>query len=390
MVGPAGNNDLCVVLRGLQEGLQVIGRPIVGDPVHQFVEPVEQQDDAAFAQHVSERPEIDEVPLVVGQVGGDQPVDGVRLVQGTELDEDRRQSGQLVGYPAGHLAEGEGLAPAEVAEQEDEPAVVLVDQSQELLGESVVDGMVRPDKLAVALRYIQARRVLRVVGQPGGLVRNEVTEIQQSLELDEAAHPHPAAACLLPQRRVRGDISDDFRTEIGLHRVDIPDGRLHRFPADRAEMGTDPHLPGVSVLEIGDQQMRSGAGDPADAGALIAGSAHLRDPLEVGRERIVLAARPNPRVRFVAGHQGGAGPRGVGAAHRGREGHADRMPTPPGLLRASGLASRGAGQAGMAAPAGQPARVERQQLEPPGRGNRYRGQRGFRRDGPGLAMWPQP
>ncbi len=110
----------------------------------------------------------------------------------------------------------------------------------------------------------------------------------------------------------------------------------------------------------------------------------------MGRERIVLAARPNPRVRFVAGHQGGAGPRGVGADGRGREGHADRMPTPPRLLRARGLAGRGAGQATMAAPAGQPARVERQQLEPPGRGNRYRGQRGFRRDGPGLATWPQP
>ncbi len=108
----------------------MIGCSIIGDPVHQLVEPVEQQHDAAFPQHVPERRQIDEVPPVVGKVGGDQPVDGVCLVQGAEFDEDRRQVGQLGGHPPGDLTQGEGLAPTEVAEQQDEPAVVLAEESQ--------------------------------------------------------------------------------------------------------------------------------------------------------------------------------------------------------------------------------------------------------------------
>ncbi len=65
-------------------------------------------------------------------------------------------------------------------------------------------------KFTVALWDIQARPILRVVGQPGGLVRHEVTEIQQALELDEAAYAYPAAPRLLAQGLLRGNIGDDL------------------------------------------------------------------------------------------------------------------------------------------------------------------------------------
>ncbi len=116
VLGAARHDDLRLVLRRLEQRVEVVGRALVGDPGDQLVEPVEEQDDAALAEHVVEGLEVDQLLTVVGEMCRDQPVDRVRLVEGPELDEDRRQVGELGRDPAGHLAQRERLAAPEVAE----------------------------------------------------------------------------------------------------------------------------------------------------------------------------------------------------------------------------------------------------------------------------------
>lgn len=159
VLGPAYHDDLGLVLRGAQQRVEVVGGLVVGDPGDQLVEPVEQQHDAALPQHVVERLEVDQLLAVVGQVRGDQPVDRVRLVEGAQLDQDRDDVRQLGGDAAGQLAQRERLAAPEVAEQQQEPAVVG-GQHPEHLADGVVPDvgvLARAVELAVALPDVQRR-----------------------------------------------------------------------------------------------------------------------------------------------------------------------------------------------------------------------------------------
>ena len=80
VLGAGGHDDLGPAPRGLEQVLQVVGGPVVAEPGDELVEPVEEQDDPALLEHVAERPQVDPVLAVVGQVGGHQPVDRVRTV----------------------------------------------------------------------------------------------------------------------------------------------------------------------------------------------------------------------------------------------------------------------------------------------------------------------
>ncbi len=384
VVGPAGNDDLRVVAGGRQQRVEMVRGPVVGDPADQLVEPVEEQDDTAAAQQVAERLQVDEVPPVVGEVGGDHPVDVVRLVQGAQLDEDRCQMGQLGRYAPGDLPQGEALAPAEVPEDEDETAVVLAEQPQQFVREALMDGAVHADEIAVTLRHVQLRPVARVVHQPGGLVRHEVAEVQQPLELGEAAYPHPAAQRLLPQGLVHRKVGDDLRVEIGRQGVHVMDEGLHLGQADRSEVGADAQLPNVAVVVVGDQQMRDGAPDLADPGLVVAGPADVGDPLELRQERVGRLVR-GAGVGIATAPGLGDVDRGIrpAAAYRAGEGRADGVPgaAQPPRRPGPGSAAHRPGRAVTVGPPGQAVRVDRQQLEPAGSGRRDHRQAGLQRTG---------
>lgn len=172
----------------------MVGGAVVADPGDELVEPVEDQDDPALAQQVAERAQVDGLLAVVGEVRGDQAVDGVGLVQRAELDVDGDEVRQLGREAPRDLVQREGLAAAEVAEQQQEAAVVLGDRAHQLVDDVGPHRLVEAaGDLPVPLRQEQPRRVAVVGLQPGGLRGHVVAQVEQALELGEAAHPDAAA-----------------------------------------------------------------------------------------------------------------------------------------------------------------------------------------------------
>ncbi len=124
---------------------------------------------------------------------------------------------QLDRDPPGQLAQREGLAAAEVAQDEYETAVVGRDLPEQLFHQVVADPRGGAVQLTEPLRDIEARRVQGVCRQPGGLLRHIVPQVEQALELNEAAQPYAAPPGLLPQhtRRLRA-LVDQFGAGLGL------------------------------------------------------------------------------------------------------------------------------------------------------------------------------
>ncbi len=193
VLGAAADDDLGVVDGRVEEDLEVVGGPVVADPVDQFVEAVEEQDDAALGEHVAQGPQVDGVDVVAGQMGGDQAFEAVRPVEGIERDQQRGQVRELFGDAPGELAQREGLAVPEVAEEQDEPAVIGLQEFQQLLDQSVVFLAVGAVGVTVALGEVEAGGVLLAAAEPGRLRGNVAPEVEQALELDEAADPDPDA-----------------------------------------------------------------------------------------------------------------------------------------------------------------------------------------------------
>lgn len=176
-----GHDDLGLVLGRLQQHGEVVCGPLVSDPGDELVEAVEEEHDPALPEHVVERLEIDQLLAVVGQMSRDQPGDRVRLVEVPQLDQQGGEVGELTGDPAGELPHREGLAPAGVAEEQDEPAVVAGEQPHQLPGEVVADRAVGPAELAEPepLRHIQLGRVAPIGVQPPGLLGHVVRQVEQ-------------------------------------------------------------------------------------------------------------------------------------------------------------------------------------------------------------------
>ncbi len=76
-----GQHDLRLVAYGSCQCAQMFGCAVVGHPQGELVEPVEQQDDSPRVQHVAERVEVEAGLPAVRQMGRDQRVQIVRLLQ---------------------------------------------------------------------------------------------------------------------------------------------------------------------------------------------------------------------------------------------------------------------------------------------------------------------
>jgi hypothetical protein len=330
VLGAACHDDFGLVLRRLQKRVEVVGRPVVGDPGDQLVEAVEQQHDAALAQHVMERLEVDQLLAVVGEVRRHQPGDRVCLVEGAQLDQDRREMRQLGGDPAGHLVQGEGLAPPEVAQDEDEPAVVGGQQPHHLAGEVVAHAVPGPVELPEPLWHVQAGGIAPVAAQPGRLRRHVVGQVEQPLELGEAAQPQPAPQRVVAQGlRRRRPLVDQLGAVLKARRVHMGEERVDLTGGERAHMGADEELPDEAVLGMGDEQVRRVARHSADLGPLEAGLAHLDDAVE---QQVRRAGR---HVRLSAGFS-------AGLRAGGGSGRALRPPQAPAVRQDLGVAQLGA------------------------------------------------
>ncbi len=357
VLGAAADHDLGVVDGGVEEDLQVIGGPVVADAVDQFVEAVEKQDDAALGEHVTQGAQVDGVDVVAGQVGGDQPFEAVRPVECVERDQQRCQVRELFGDTAGELAQGEGLAVSEVAEEQDEPSVIGLQEFQQLLDETVVLLAVGAVGVAVALGQVEAGGVLFAAAQPGGLGGHVAAEVEQALELDEAAHtdPHAVAGGPAPQPAGRGVArvhQDGLGAGVG--RVHLGDEAVEFLFGGGTGVDGDALLPDDAVLLFlpGGHDLRHvarfAARDVAQPYALPAHPADLLHPLG---ERCGRLLQGRPALGALDGDDG----RQFGDGE-----------DPPGLPPCSGETFARGGDP--VVPAGDAVRGDLEQLEPGGGG----------------------
>src|SRR5450755_962816 len=133
---------------------------------------------------------------VIGEVRCDQPVHRVCFVQRAQLYVDGNQMRQPRRDMPGKLPQRKGLTAAEVAEHQDEPAVRSRQLLKQFIDEVVTGRYVRPVHVAKSLRDVQLRWVAGVGAEPDRLPGHIIAQIEQRLELEEAAHSYAS-----PQRR---------------------------------------------------------------------------------------------------------------------------------------------------------------------------------------------
>src|SRR5690349_3190851 len=102
-------------------------------------------------------------------------------------------------YAPGQLAQCERLAPAEVAEQQHEPAVRRTDLDEQLFDDIGLDRRGRLERVGEPVWHVGGRWIAMVGGKPVGLPSDEIREVDQALELDEAADRDVPARRVLPQ-----------------------------------------------------------------------------------------------------------------------------------------------------------------------------------------------
>jgi hypothetical protein len=115
---------------------------------------------------------------VVGQVRGDEPVDCVRLVQGSQLDEDGDQVGCSLGDAPGHFTQQERLATPCVPQHQQKPWVVGGDEVHELAREVFANILIAAAQFSETLRHVKTRRVDGVVVQPGRLPVDVAAQVE--------------------------------------------------------------------------------------------------------------------------------------------------------------------------------------------------------------------
>ena len=113
MLGAAGKDHLGVAPGGLDDGIEVLDGAVVAHAQREFIEPIEQQGDAAPLQHVAKRLEVNALLAGSGQVLGDELIERTALLQRTHLNQHRRESSPVGGKAAGEFVQEEGLAGAE-------------------------------------------------------------------------------------------------------------------------------------------------------------------------------------------------------------------------------------------------------------------------------------
>ncbi len=96
-LGPARHDDLCLIVEGGQQGVEVCDRALVGDPGRELVETIEDQHEVALSQHVTEGVQVRPADLGVHQVLGDEPVEFKGLLQLPQLDQHRVDVRQVAG-----------------------------------------------------------------------------------------------------------------------------------------------------------------------------------------------------------------------------------------------------------------------------------------------------
>ncbi len=315
VLGAAGDHDLGAVHGGVQQHLQAFGGAVVGDLVDEFVEAVEEQHDPPLLEHVPEGPQIDVVDAVGGEVRGDQAFERIGPVQRVQFDQQRDQVREFGGDAAGELAQREGLAVPEVAEEQQEAPLVGVEQPQHLVDEPVAVLGVEAFHLPVALRQVHARGVARVGAQPLALCGDVAAQVQQALELGEAADAHaPAAGRVAQLAGGRRAVVDEFGLGLGVGGVHEGHEPVDVLRGRGAEQHGHALLADEAGLGPGDEELRQRPVDVTDLGALVAGAAHLGDP----GEQYLGGARQGARLRFglgAAGPAGGGHGAGAGAGH---------------------------------------------------------------------------
>jgi len=213
--------------------------------------------------------------------------------------------------------------------------VVAGEQPHQLPGEVVADRAVGPAELAEPepLRHIQLGRVAPIGVQPPGLLGHVVRQVEQPLELREAAQPQTA-----PQRFVteglgrRRPLVDELGAVLQADGVHEAQERLHLLAGDGAGVGADEELADEAVLGVGDEQVGRVAVHSADLGPFEPGPADLNDPVEQPGGRIIGLSgltggvlsglgrggrRPGPAQQAVRQDLGPSGDEGIASTTAG-------------------------------------------------------------------------
>ncbi len=236
----------------------------------------------------------------------------------------------------GQLVEQECLAPAEVAEDQDEAALRGVDPLHGLR-QQVAPGAVVGVEQPVPLGDVQVWRVDAVAAQLPGLLGDVATQVEDALVLHEADEPHAAMPGGLDELLVGrvaavDQLGDDQRVGRPVGVVDVPGEPLQVGGADTLLAGADGVLAGEAVLADADpevRQRRRGRSSAArDRGAWVAEHADLGHPRQ---EVVGLAARVEPRVAARDPGRVGGDARNVPCT-RSRRSWCSSRQLPPSLL----------------------------------------------------------
>ncbi len=191
---------------------------------------------------------------------------------------------QFGGQPPGQFAQQEGLAPAEVTEDQYEPGLVGGQPARHVRERVLRQRPVRHVQAGAALRHVQGRRVDLIGLQPPGLPVEVAAQVQHTLVLGHAQQPHtrpfglrdqlgvglvvPAVDQVAEQRRARGKIASTDRPDELLHRARVG------VAVDQADHALFHHLPfGAPDPQVGGDL--PGGLHPLDPGGRVAQAGHL-------------------------------------------------------------------------------------------------------------------
>jgi hypothetical protein len=201
MLGPAGQHDLRLTGRGLQQLAQIGRRRRVGDLLDQLVIAVQQQSDPPGGDQVPDLGGGDVADVQPDQVLGDQVVQVGALLQGPQLDQYRFHGADLLRHLTDQLVHEERLAAPEVPEHGDEPGPRLPQPGRDPRQNMILYlGTTLPVTLPEPLRHIQRGRVSHICGQPFLLPRTDPRQVDQPSVLHQRVQHHPDPAGLFPHR----------------------------------------------------------------------------------------------------------------------------------------------------------------------------------------------
>ena len=253
---PARHHHLGVALRRGHHRLEVLQRPVVGQPQRQLVEAVEQQRDPPLGEQVLERIEIDPAHVGIGKVLRQEPLERGLLVQLAHLHQHRHERVLIPRHPPRQLVEQERFPRAEVPQHQRKARVGRLQQLPQRLQRALCRLLLAPPRQAPSRRLfdIEPGWIHRVHLEPARLLLQVRPEVEEPLVLPEALEHHA------PPRRGPSQLGRSRRAPVDEHgaeqRILLPERLLDLRLIPREQLhgdglldgGDDPQIHEAAVL----------------------------------------------------------------------------------------------------------------------------------------------